>query len=260
MRMNFHKSYRRTNKGRERRIVFILGTFVFLSILVTLFRTPILGLVSPIWKGQNFLARNIRQISLMIKDKDALIEENLLLKDKLVMLESLERSIVVYEDTQLEMLELFGRNGKGDFIAGTVLARPPKTVYDILVLDVGEDEGVRIGARVSDPILGELGTVVEVSQFNSKVSLYSTSGRETSAYLERDSEPVTLIGRGGGTFYFSVPKEVLVMPGDRILIGSIDASLIAVVEEAFIEPTDSFKKVLARGIVNMQKIRFVEIR
>ncbi|HRH25771.1 MAG TPA: rod shape-determining protein MreC [Parcubacteria group bacterium] len=260
MKTNFHKSYRRINRDKERRLTYIFGAFIFMALVVTLFKSPILGLVSPLWQGQNFLARSFKELSLMIKDKNALVEENILLKEKLVLLDSLESSVRNYEDTQTEMLELFGRNGVGDFIAATVIARPPKTLYDILVLDAGEVNGIRDGARVSDPVLGELGTVVEVSQFNSKVSLYSTSGRETSAFLDRDDEPVTLIGRGGGTFFFTVPKDVLVMPGDRILLGSIDAPLVAVVEASFIEPTDSLKKVLARSVVNMHKIRFVEVR
>lgn len=260
MRMNFHKNYRRVNRDRERRLTYILGSFLLLALLVTLLRSPLLGLVSPLWKGQNFLARTIREVSMMTRNKNALVEENLLLKEKLVLLESLETSVKAYEDTQTKMLELFGRSGKGDFIAATVLARPPKTLYDILVLDAGVVNGIKVGAKVSHPMLGELGTVVEVSQFNSKVSLYSTSGRETPAYLERDDEPVNLIGRGGGTFYFTVAKDVLVMPGDKILLGSIDAPLVAVVEQSFIEPTDSFKKVLARSVVNVQKIRFVEVR
>ena len=87
--------------------------------------------------------------------------------------------------------------------------------------------------------------------------LFSTNGRETNAVLERDSVPVVLVGRGGGSFKITLPRDVLVEKGDRILSPDITSRLLAAVEDISISSTDSFQEVLARSPINIFTVRFV---
>ena len=63
-----------------------------------------------------------------------------------------------------------------------------------------------------------------------------------------------------GNFQIEVPRETVVERGDRVLSADIFLHLVAVVEDVSVEPTDSFKEVLARSPANIFNIRYVIIR
>ena len=140
-----------------------------------------------------------------------------------------------------------------------MLTRPPQSPYDLIITDAGEHEHVVIGSRVRLLEGSEIGVVSEVESHFSRVKLFSTSGEKTNAVLERSQIPVVLEGVGGGNFRISVPRDVAVVVGDRILSSALDASLLAVVADIKVTATDSFKEVLARSPANIFSIRFVSI-
>ena len=102
-----------------------------------------------------------------------------------------------------------------------------------------------------------MGTVSEVFPKSAKVKLFSASGDETNAILERHNVPVTLIGAGGGNFRFELPRDMIVETGDRILSSDIAARHLATVGDVSVRPTDSFKEVLAKSPINIFALRFV---
>src|SRR3989339_757666 len=92
-----------------------------------------------------------------------------------------------------------------------------------------------------------LGVVSEVFSKSAKVKLFSASGEETNAVLERNSVPVTLVGGGGGNFKLTLPRDIAIEKGDRILSPDITSRPLATVGEISVRPTDSFKEVLAKS-------------
>jgi len=140
-----------------------------------------------------------------------------------------------------------------------VLTYPPQTPYDIIIIDAGSNDSLVLGSEVSMPEGPLLGVVSEVFPRRAKVKLFSTNGEETGAVLERNNMPVTLEGTGGGNFRISLPRDIAIERGDRILSRSMSSSLLAVVEEVSVEPTDSFKEILAKSPTNIFSLRFVFI-
>ena len=92
------------------------------------------------------------------------------------------------------------------------------------------------------------------------MKLFSTSGEESNAVLERGEIPVVLEGIGGGNFKITLPRDIAVERGDRILSPDIEANLVAIVEDVRLTQTDSFKTVLARSPVNIFSLRLVIVR
>ena len=69
-----------------------------------------------------------------------------------------------------------------------------------------------------------------------------------------------MTGQGGGSFVLSLRRDEMVVVGDRVLAPSVEGALLGVVESVESTPTDSFKKVLVKSVVNVYTVRFVVIK
>lgn len=261
MKTNYRpRSRHRGSQENAKRALLIAVLFVLCAGVFTIFRGTILHLFSPVWRGENTISRGTANTFGWISTKDTLLKENSALREKIVSQEAELVSLRGVEERERELLELLGRPGVSESsILGTVLARPPETAYDILVVDAGSESGVQVGAEVVMPEGALLGIVEEVEEQVSKVRLHTSSGKRTSAILERHNIPVILSGQGGGNFRITLPRDVEVVVGDRILSAEVGAELLGVVGRVNMSPTDAFKEVLASGPANLFNLRFVLI-
>ena len=237
----------------------VVSFFVFVYIL-SLFNLPIVSLVAPLWRGENAVARVVANVTTFVHSKNSLIKENIELKEQLRFYEMEQINYEIWKQREAELLDLVGRNLELGGIVATVLSHPPRNPYDVLIIDVGTKDGVRLGSEI---IMAEgpvLGVVAEIFGDTAKVRLFSTSGEKTNAVLERGGESIILEGRGSGLFKFTLPRNVPVESGDRILSRSIDSKLIAVVGNVSMKSTDSFKEVLAKSPANIFGLRFIIVK
>jgi cell shape-determining protein MreC len=163
------------------------------------------------------------------------------------------------ESTAEALRNQYGRTIDQTGILAGILVRPPQTPYDILIIGAGSDSGVEIGNNASLSGGIKIGRVIEVYSNTSTVQLYSSNGVKTQAILERNEVPIELIGNGGGNIIFHLSREMETEVGDRILDATILGSLIGVVEDIEVAPTDSFKKVLVKSIAPLNSVRFLHI-
>ncbi|MBX4199083.1 rod shape-determining protein MreC [Candidatus Parcubacteria bacterium] len=259
MKTNFRRRSDPGLAGRKR-LTLVASVLALAIIVFVLLRSYIVTAVSPVWRAENVFSTTLRNTIDLVRSKDALIRENELLKQELSSYETLLLSYRTLEGGRDEVLSRYGRDESVAGVAAGVLVHPPETPYDILVVDAGEGEGVRVGQRASLPLGGALGLVRETMSHESKVALYSGSGEETQAVLERGGVQVTLVGKGGGTFKLDLPREITVEPGDKVLTLGLRPELMGVVQAVDVEPTDSAKHVLVRGVANVGSVRFVTIR
>lgn len=205
-----------------------MAIFISGAVILPFLDTIIISIVSPIWRTKNIITMG-KNFPLISPEQT---QENIL-------------------------LNLVGRKQKTNIVVASVLTRPPQTPYDVIIIDAGSNESVTIGSEVSLPEGPILGIISEVFPKNAKVKLYSASGQETNAVLERNNIPVILVGTGGGNFRLSLPRDIAVEKGDRILSSDITARHLATVGEISVEPTDSFQEVLAQSPTNIFTLRFV---
>jgi cell shape-determining protein MreC len=250
-------------RGVGKRYKYLLIVFLIFAIgagSFTLFGGVISTIFRPIWKGQNIMARGVETTLLWLQTKDALTRENFALKQLLDSREAELVSLRGIKARELSLLEILGRPEARSGILASVLVRPPVTPYDILVIDAGSSNGISVGNEVRMLEGAFLGTVTEVSRRTAKVKLFSSDGERVNAVLERNEVPVILMGQGGGNFRLTLPRDVEVEAGDRILSADVYSELLAVVGTVNMTPTDSFKNVVARGAANIFSIRYLLVK
>lgn len=236
-------------------VFFLIGAGLF-----SLIDNFIISTISPLWRAENRISRALGQGVDFFSSRQTLIRENADLKEKLASVEMELSSLYASQEQSRVLLELLGRTRREESVVASILTYPPQSPYDILVVDAGAQDRVVEGKTVFLPEGPELGVVSEVFSNTSKVKLFTTSGEETNAILERHNVPVVLQGIGAGNFKLVIPRDTEVEIGDRILSTRLTPSLLAVVEDIKVEPTDAFKEVLAKSPANIFNIRLVLIR
>lgn len=91
-----------------------------------------------------------------------------------------------------------------EHITASVLARPPRTPYDVLLVNTGRVDGISVGAAVWWPPGVYLGEIAEVRAGTSLVQLVTSPGVRHRARLD-NRLTMTVTGRGGGSMEASVP-------------------------------------------------------
>ncbi len=224
-------NYLQKNRSKQpyfRRILTLITIFLSGAVVFYFFDSTVISILSPVWKAKN------------------------------VIMTGNEVLPILNQQTEVNrLLELVGRKQNINMVVAAVLTHPPQTPYDIIIIDAGSNESIAVGSEVSLPEGPILGVVSEVFSKRARIKLFSTSGEETNAILERNNVPVVLVGTGGGNFKLTLPRDTTVEKGDKILSPNIVPRLLAVVGEININSTDSFKEVLAKSPTNIFTIRFV---
>lgn len=158
-----------------------------------------------------------------------------------------------------EIKASLGRTSASSPLLATVLKRPPFSAYDTFILDVGVKENVAIGDRVYTLGNIPIGTIAEVIGNTSKVRLYSSSGEKFTILIGPQNIEATAVGKGGGHFESSMPRDTKIKVGDSVHIPGLNEGFVATVEGIASEPSEPFLKVLFRQPVNMYELRWVII-
>lgn len=175
-------------------VVVLLLRFVFPSVFT--------GATSMLWSigsSASHIGASFGDTVALSRERDALLlERDALLAENLALRESVEE----YRELQ-----------EGGRIAG-VLARPPLTPYDVLIVDSGSEQGVRAGDRVFAQGGVPVGLVADVSAHESRVKLFSSGGYETYGWIGEERHAVTFVGQSMGAFYVAVPRDIEISVGD----------------------------------------------
>jgi cell shape-determining protein MreC len=262
MKANFPPKNRLGNPYLKRALI-LFTIFICGAVIFSLFESAIISFASPIWQRGSALTRSLERGLAFLDSHEALVQENFMLKEKLASLEitlqSLESRAAYALDENI-LAALAGRSQGSNLVVAAVLTYPPQTPYDVLIIDAGSNDSLRVGSEVSLAEGPLLGAVSEVFSNKAKVKLFSSSGFESNAVLERNSLPVILVGTGAGNFKIKLARDIEVEKGDRIVSRDLDPRLLAVVEEIKAEPTDSFKEILARSPANIFVLRLVVVK
>ena len=143
-------------------------------------------------------------------------------------------------------------------IPARVVARPPRTHYDTLLIDAGSSQGV----SENDIVVHEgvlLGKVVSVSGTAAVVELFSSPKATQDAILGSPSAVAVAEGRGGGAFEITIPRDVEVAAGDVVRASYSETLLLGIVAAVSGDPNDATKVVYAASPVSMNELDFVSV-
>src|SRR3989344_881261 len=143
-------------------------------------------------------------------------------------------------------------------IVARVLARPPRTHYDTLLVDVGSEKGMSVGDLAIFEGIG-LGTVVTSDTRTSIISLFSTPGFETDVIVGTPHAVAVAHGLGGGAFEVLLPQGIVVMPGDIVRLPGSESLVVGIVSNVARAPADVLQQVLFHSPVSMSDLDFVRI-
>ncbi|MEJ0053328.1 MAG: rod shape-determining protein MreC [bacterium] len=186
----------------------------------------------------------------LAKERDALKAENVQL-----LAERGKLSAQVADLTKL----LGARPAAKSGIPASVLARPPFSSYDILVVDEGSEAGVVAGDPVTALAGVPIGTVASAAGSSARIVLYSAPGTETPGWAGNARIPVTLFGEGGGAFSLSIPKDAKLSVGDTIYLPGEGAIPVATILRLDADPSSAFMTARLKPVLNLFSLTWVEI-
>jgi len=239
------------------------GLFFLFSILGVwrIFGGPLNFIAKPIWGIENFVVTRFNNIgylfttkSTLYKDNQKLVEENFNIKLSMV-----DHEILKEENSELKKI-LNRLPESKEFILANMLTKPNRSLYDTLIIDVGEKDNIKEGNFVY--VNGEIpvGRISKVYGDTSLVLLFSNPEQKTEGYINSLNASVELVGRGGGNFEMIIPLDLTVENGSIIYLPGNSSNVLALVDEVISNPSDPFKKVILRSPVNVQNLKWVEVK
>lgn len=257
---------RRTNRVSKQSklkaalVVFVLLVLFVLNLLFPrLYPSVFLPLTSLFWRAESSTVGFFVYMGKIVQSKYGLEVENRKLRDEIA---ARDASMLALDDVKSENESLknaMGRIGKASVVLGVILSRPPASPYDTLVLDIGTNDGVRVGDKVYAEGDALIGDISEVYANQSKATLYSTSGRETPVLVGTTTIAAEATGKGGGNFVIKLPASAKVVKGAVISMPHIRTHVFGVVDTIMVDSSDSLQTILFRSPVNVYQLKFVEV-
>ena len=212
----------------------------------------------PFWSVENSLSTKFRNLSAYFSSKNSLNQKIQDLEAERALDQARMEGVVTILDENEKLKEILGRkNEKLNLTLAVILGKPDQSLYDTLIIDLGGNQGVKVGDMVY--ALGNipLGRVALVYDNSAKVVLFSNSSERTQVFVKGTS--LELVGRGGGNFEMILPRDVAMEKGEQAVLPGITPYVVAEVETVISDPRDSFQKVLFTSPVNIDEIKFVEV-
>ncbi len=249
--------------SRAPRIFFLLALLIIALSIATLARSPASGLLwqatVPVKSVFGYLGGVLNNIGTQFKTKVSLAELNTELQQRLEEAQArvADRDILYEENIMLK--QQFGRPdaARGGILVA-VIARPPATAYDTLILDVGKNLDVSVGNFVSAGGGALIGQITDVYATTARAALFSTAGSSYQGLL-RGEIPVEVEGQGAGALSAKVPAGTPVAVGDAIRLPGIAANVSEIVSSIDAPQSNSFKTLYLHLPANIFTLRYVEI-
>lgn len=189
--------------------------------------------VAPLLRVGDSLAEKNRAFFSAFADTAALALQNQKLVEENEALVN-ENNTLLQRFADLSGLETVARG----IIAG-VVAGPPVSPYDVLIVAVGRDEGVTLGMGAYGAGGVPLGTVSSVDAHFSRVTLFSSPGVETHGWVGNEEVALTIVGAGGGAMRAETSRSVGVLVGDRVFSpgpGRVPIGLVVRIDDDLSSP------------------------
>ncbi|MEK7586235.1 MAG: rod shape-determining protein MreC [Patescibacteria group bacterium] len=241
----------------------IIGVFIILSVSGALgWSGKIFSFIGrPFWQAENIVVNGVSNSSYMVRTKSSVYRENESLKKEN---ESLRLSMIDYQILKKEnetLKELLGRLPENHtFTLANILAKPNRSLYDTIIIDIGNDLGLIGSEQVFAGNNSPIGQISAVYSKSSLVMLYSNPGQITEAVLDNSNATVELVGRGGGNFEMTIPNDLPSDVGMMVVLPGSNREIVAIIDGVISRPTGPLKKVILRSPVNIQSLKWVEVK
>lgn len=237
------------------KIIIIIGLFLLLSLFAFLFptftRSSFYTLSRPLWDISDAVSESFLSIGDYFAFRNSLVKRNSALEEELLALKLKEADYDLISAEIFELRAELGRSGSLPRISARVLSKPPRSPYDTLVINVGSNDGVKVGDKVYLSSNVIIGSIASVTSGTSLVELFSSGDRKQEVTLSRTGASFELKGLGGANFQLEVPKDTDILLNDVFEYPSATPSIIGIVYYIDANSQGSFKTVYLRTPVNV---------
>ncbi len=261
-------SYLLDKKIKRRKILNII-VFIFFIVAFFYFRNSIFNSLSyishatfrPVLVLKNNLNNTFSNLKTTFLFKNSLLDENKNLKLKLKENNSLLLNYNSILSENIKIKEILGRKDeKINMLLSAILSKPNQSLYDTLIIDVGTNHGVKKGDLVFALGNVPIGHISLAYSNSSKVILFSNSGNKTEIVVTGHDIFMQMVGRGGGNFEIILPRDFILDKDSAVFLPGISSYVVAITEATISDPRDSFVKILLTSPVNIQELKFVEVK
>ncbi len=235
---------------------------VILVLLVRLLAPNIFWQIfSPVFRAADVLAAKTFVITSSFGDTAVLALHNEQLKHENAALANENKALLAKELALSALLGSSGVEGKSisKILAG-VIARPPESPYDTLVLAAGTKVGVTLGQEAFGADGVPIGVVSSVLADFSRVTLFSAPNTVVHGWVGRENIPLTIRGVGGGAMSASLARSAKVMVGDTVFAPGPGALPIGTVTRIDDDPTAPGVVLRITPVLNLFSITWVALR
>ena len=243
----------------------IIPTLIFMLLLSIRILFPqflsetFFGVAQAAWTVRDTITDGLSEGLVYLSSKALLSGQIGDLKEELENAQELRIQNNILREENMSLRNLLGRDDHNEWVVAGVVAKPPRTPFDVLLLDAGKENGIANGMMV---VSGRvfLGKIIETLDGVSKAELFSLGGKSLEGVLLRTDTSLSLTGKGGGNFEAEVPRSFDIEVGDAVSLPGLDTLLIADVLSIESEVTGAFKTILLRTPININGLRRVEIK
>lgn len=228
-----------------------LGVLVLVVVAVRLIAPDLLtALAKPLWYAGDIASNSMASVAAPFEDVDKLRAE----RDLLVQENAALHAQVAVLTAQVQDTATLPSG-----IAAGVLARPPVSPYDTLVVGAGQQQGITQGAIAYAPGGVPVGVVQEVSAQTTRIQLYSAPGVQTEGWVGEERIAITLIGRGAGAFAATLPRESGIVVGDVVYAPGPGALPVGTVVRIDADPSSPRSQVFVQPYINIFSLTWVSL-
>lgn len=233
---------------------FALIFAIFILLLRLLAPNLFWTVFAPVFRASDSLAMESRAFLSIFSDKAELALENEKLTEENAELALRNQSLI----KKLESLSELAVSAGG--ITAGVVARPPSSPYDTLVLAKGSDDGVALGMEAFGENDTPLGIVSSVLDNFSRVTLFSSPIMTVGGWIGKDGLPITIKGVGAGAMNASVSRSAGIIVGDIVYAPGPGMLAVGSVVRVDSDPTSPSVTLRIMPALNIFSVSWVEVR
>jgi len=217
-------------------------------------------ILHPVLVAQHWLQNSQAALPAYIRDRAALQTELSTLRTKLALTEALkiERDVLRAENDDLRDLANVAIDDTATIIAN-VIARPPRVLYDRLIINRGQKHGVVTGAPVYAGENVAVGTILTAGPYQSVVELISSPHVKSAVYVFGPDIFTTAVGQGGGVMKIGVPQGIAIAVGDAVSLPVGSRAIVGRISSVDTVPTQPEQFAYVTLPIPLQSISLVRV-
>lgn len=240
---------------------FVLGIFLIFLILIygkNFLSTVTSIITTPLFFVRHYIETSTATVPVFVRSRIELLDQIRSLQEDIASHQGVDNMLTYVTKENEELRSLLHASGSPRILAG-VIARPPYTPYDTIILDQGTDNGIVEYAPVFQGNGHAIGYVRQVFLHTAFVTLFSSPGVESTVYIYGPNIFSTAYGEGGGVIHLSVPQGVVIQKGDVVVLPSHDTGVIGAIDEIQSVPSEPEQHAYVTFVTPLQSMRLVSV-